>query len=83
MSEPPPAESPPPLLRVVRGEPTAEELVALIAVVAAGSATVIAAEPALSGWAARDAVLRRALVVGRSGWQLSARTPGARTRADW
>ena len=72
-----------PLLRIVRGQPTAGELAALVAVVAAGSATVIAAEPALSGWAARDAVLRRPLVVGRSGWQVSARTPGARTRAAW
>jgi len=84
VSEPPdePAAAPP-LLRIVRGEPSAEELVALVAVVAAGAATVIAAEPSFSGWRDRTDLLRRPLAVGRGGWQLVGREPGTRTRAGW
>ena len=57
-----------PVLRVVRGEPTAEELAALVAVVAARAAAAAPPEessPRLSHWVASG--LER----------------GVRTRADW
>ena len=56
-----------PVLRVVRGEPTAEELAALVAVVAARAAAAAPEEssPRLSHWVASG--LER----------------GVRTRADW
>ena len=63
-----------PLLRVVRGEPTAEELAALVAVLAARSAAAAAPPPARprSAWA--DPA-RRLGVAGRPGpgaWRRSA-----------
>jgi hypothetical protein len=62
------------LLRVVRGEPTAEELAALVAVVTARPAT--AGEPSApvpaSAWRDRSAVMRTALPHGPHGWRASA-----------
>jgi hypothetical protein len=61
-----------PLLRVVRGNPSPEELAALIAVVTArGSA---AAAPELgppSRWGARSSSLRRPLSPGAGAWRAS------------
>ena len=59
------------LLRVVRGNPTPEELAALIAVVSArGSAVEDAPAPARSLWAAPQ--LRRPLSPGPGAWCASA-----------
>ena len=60
-----------PLLTVVRGEPTAEQLAALIAVVSARASTHLDAEPtaAPSLWGAP--VLRTALLPGLGAWRAS------------
>lgn len=60
-----------PLLRVVRGEPTAEELAALVAVVAARAAAEPPPEPPRSAWAdpARRLFAPR---VGPDAWRRSA-----------
>jgi hypothetical protein len=73
-----------PVFRVVRGEPTAAELAALTAVLAA-RATAGAAETATraSSWSAPAARLRVPLHPGAGAWSAAARVPGARTRADW
>jgi hypothetical protein len=73
-----------PLLRVVRGEPTAEELAAVVAVLAVRSrpAAVAGPEPpAAGGWADRTAALRRPLAPGPGAWRVAGRTPGVRTGA--
>ena len=69
-------EAPPrPLLRVVRGEPTPEQLAALIAVVSARTAGGEEPEPAPpSRWARPQ--LRRPLPHGPGAWRASA-LPGA------
>ena len=62
-----------PLLRVVRGEPTPEQLAALIAVVSARAAGAPEPEPAPpSRWASRSAALRRPLPTGPGAWRASA-----------
>jgi hypothetical protein len=61
-----------PLLRVVRGNPTAEELAALIAVVSARGSAATEVEPAPpSRWASHAAGLRRPLSPGRGAWRAS------------
>jgi hypothetical protein len=72
-----------PLLRVVRGNPTPEELAALTAVIAARSVPPEVTEPSTSGWADPVAALRSPIRVGPGAWAASGRTPGVRTRADW
>jgi len=65
-------------LKVVRGEPTPEELAALVAVLAARAAAVGAAEPerprAVPGWTERSRYVRSARPEfgARSGWRASA-----------
>ena len=64
-----------PVLRVVSGSPTAEELAALTAVVAAASVAAVepAAEPDRRGrWADPAAGLRRPLLAGPNGWRAAA-----------
>ena len=64
-----------PLLRVVRGEPTPEELAALITVVAARSSGGAEPEPIRpSAWADRSVSLRQPLQPGPGAWARSART---------
>jgi hypothetical protein len=69
----------PPHLVVVRGEPTAEELAALTAVLSARAAAARAAaeapaEPApASGWRDRSRGLRSPLRPGPGAWRLSLR----------
>jgi Acyl-CoA carboxylase epsilon subunit len=60
-----------PLLRVVRGEPTAEELAALVAVLAARAGAEPPPEPLRSAWAdpARQLFAPR---VGPGAWRRSA-----------
>ena len=61
-----------PLLRVVKGEPSAEELAALTVVVAALSQTRSERRPVPVGaWAARGPLVRRPLRPGPGGWQAS------------
>ena len=63
------------VVKVVRGEPSAEELAALVAVIAsqaAGAVSEPAAPPKVSGWTDRSRYVRP---VGRSfpgGWRSSA-----------
>ena len=60
-----------PLLRVVRGNPTPEELAALVAVVSArGAAVEDEPAPVRSLWAAPQ--LRRPLTTGPGAWRASA-----------
>jgi hypothetical protein len=60
------------LLRVVSGNPTPEELAALLAVVGARSGGEPEPEPApTSGWAARESLLRRPLHPGPGAWRAS------------
>ncbi|MBA2697599.1 MAG: acyl-CoA carboxylase subunit epsilon, partial [Nocardioidaceae bacterium] len=49
-----------PLLRVVRGDPTADELAALVAIVVARRAAAAVVSPAIrrSGWSERNRLLR-------------------------
>ncbi len=68
------AEAPParPVLRVVRGDPTPEELAALLAVVGArGSAAAPPPPPPRSLWSARGRSLRRPLPHGPGAWRSS------------
>jgi hypothetical protein len=65
-------------LRVVRGEPSAEELAALVAVLAARAAVGGSGEPApprsVSGWTDRSRYVRsgRLEFGARAGWRASA-----------
>ena len=63
-----------PLLRVVRGEPSAEELAALTSVVAALSQRRDRPRPTPVGaWASRSDAVRRPLHHGPGGWHASGR----------
>ena len=64
-----------PVLRIVRGEPTPEELAALTAVLAATGSGGGEPEPERprSLWADRVSLVRRPLVPGRGAWKASAR----------
>ena len=63
-----------PLLRVVRGEPTAEELAALTVVVAALAQRRHRRAPTpLGGWASFADAQRRPLQPGPGGWRASGR----------
>ncbi len=63
-----------PLLRIVKGEPTAEEIAALTVVVAALSLPRERPRPSPAGaWASHAATHRRALRQGSGGWQASGR----------
>jgi hypothetical protein len=67
-------DEPRPLLRVVRGEPTAEELAALTVVVAALSQRRERRRPTPVGaWASFADGHRRGLQAGPGGWRASAR----------
>jgi hypothetical protein len=62
------------LLKVVRGQPTAEELAALVAVVAsrvAGATEAPAAAPKVSGWTDRSRSLRVPGTPAPGGWRAS------------
>lgn len=64
-----------PLLRVVRGDPTPQELAALVAVVAACRVTAGGdrPRPPRSRWADPAARIRRRLPHGQDAWRASAR----------
>jgi hypothetical protein len=63
-----------PVLRIVRGDPTPEELAALTAVLAAasGGSGPSAEDPApASAWAERESLVRRPLTPGPYAWRMS------------
>ena len=64
-----------PVLRVVRGNPTPEELVALTVVLVARSGSAVGRQPARprSGWVERAAQLRRPPSPGPGAWVRSGR----------
>jgi Acyl-CoA carboxylase epsilon subunit len=66
-----------PLLRVVRGEPTPQELAALVTVLAVRATAVPAggsgSEPVRSAWQDRARYLRTTLPHGTGAWRASAR----------
>ncbi len=73
-----------PLLRIVRGEPTPEELAALIAVLSVrGGGAAPAPEPVRSAWGRHGSGLRGELASYPGAWRASGFTQGVRTRADW
>lgn len=76
-------ETPRTLLRVVRGNPTPEELAALVAVLASRGGGVAEPEAPRSPWGRPGAALRHSLPTHVSAWRESGLTPGLRTRADW
>jgi hypothetical protein len=64
-----------PLLTVVRGNPSAEEIAALVAVLTARARQASAGEAAArpgSAWSARSRLLREPLLRGPGGWRASA-----------
>jgi hypothetical protein len=64
------------LLRVVRGEPSAEELAALVAVVSARASSASGsadAAPRRSAWGDPARGVRQPVSPGRDGWRASAR----------
>jgi hypothetical protein len=68
------SEEPRPLLRVVKGEPSAEELAALTVVVAALSQSRDRRRPVPVGaWASHSDGHRRPLQPGPGGWRASGR----------
>jgi hypothetical protein len=60
-----------PLLRVVRGEPTADELAALVAVVAARAAQRPAEPRSVSVWTDRCRLVRQSPAPGPGAWRAS------------
>jgi hypothetical protein len=71
----PAAQLPPPVLRVIRGEPTADELAAVVVVLAARAAEAgpePAPRPARSQWAAKARQMRPQLTPGPGAWRASA-----------
>jgi hypothetical protein len=64
----------PPVLRVIRGDATPEEIAAVVAVLLARSAADSGAplRPAPSAWAGRSRQLRRPLFPGPDAWRRSA-----------
>jgi Acyl-CoA carboxylase epsilon subunit len=63
-----------PVMRVVRGEPTAEELAALTVVVATLSQRRARRRPTpVGGWASYADTHRRALHAGSGGWRAAGR----------
>jgi Acyl-CoA carboxylase epsilon subunit len=61
-----------PMLRVVKGDPTAEEIAALVAVLAARSAAVGPKErPRRSEWAGHERRMRRPVHPSPGGWRAS------------
>jgi hypothetical protein len=71
-----------PILRIVKGDPTPEEVAALVAVLTARAAAADH-EAATSAYADPAARLRGPIRVGRGAWVSSGRIPGTRTKANW
>ncbi|MDQ3576506.1 MAG: acyl-CoA carboxylase subunit epsilon [Actinomycetota bacterium] len=68
-------ETSPPFLRIVRGDPSPEEIAALVAVLSAASGNRKTAAPAPAyGWSATSRLLRSSPSPGPGGWRASAFT---------
>jgi Acyl-CoA carboxylase epsilon subunit len=69
---------PVPVLKVVRGEPTAAELVAVLVVLGSRASDVhtLDARPSRSGWAANDRMMRPHVKAGPGAWRASALPAG-------
>ena len=65
------AEAAPPLLRVVRGEPTDEELAALVVAVALRTGAVVPAAVSRSLWRSRSRNIRPAVSPSPGAWRAS------------
>jgi len=77
---------PPPYLRVVKGNPTPEELAALVVAVQAVSAAEPPPEPASytrGGWNDLESLFPPTLHDGPGVWRASGRLRGVRTKAAW
>ena len=61
-----------PMLRIVRGDATPEEIAAIVAVFGAAGAGVPAAPRPVPAWSAPHRRVRQALPHGRGGWRSSA-----------
>jgi hypothetical protein len=64
-----------PVLRVIRGDATPEEIAAVVAAVlsaAAAAASELPSRPAPSAWAARSRLVRRPVHPGPGAWRRSA-----------
>ncbi|MBL7502367.1 hypothetical protein I6A84_28075 [Frankia sp. CNm7] len=81
MAESEGAESRRPLLRLVRGDATPEEIAAVVAVLAAHAAATAAVppRPPRSVWADRSQVLRVSAGAGPGGWRRAGILGGVRT----
>jgi hypothetical protein len=66
------SDEPRPTLRIIRGNATAEEIAALLAVVTARSVAVAEAKRPTAAWSDRAALLRRPPWPGRGAWRASA-----------
>jgi hypothetical protein len=65
--------APSPILRVIRGDATPEEIAAVVAVLLSRSAaSESASRPTPSAWADRSRLLRRPLFPGPDAWRRSA-----------
>ncbi len=72
-----------PLLHVVKGDPTPEEIAALVAVISARAAAVSETATTVPAYADPAAGHRYPLRVGPGAWVASGRSPGVRTKAAW
>jgi len=70
-SEPPTDPPAPPYLRVVRGDPTAEEVAALVVALAAVSGSAAAPQPLRSQWRNRARNIRPAIGPSAGAWRAS------------
>jgi hypothetical protein len=71
--QPAASAQPSPALQVVRGEPTAAELAAVLVVLAGrASRTVDTKGARRSAWAARDRMMRPPVMAGPGAWRASA-----------
>jgi hypothetical protein len=70
-----------PYLRIVKGNPTPEEVAVLVAVLSARAAAVEESVRPIAAYADPAAGHRRAMHVGPGAWVASGWTPGTRTRA--
>jgi acyl-CoA carboxylase epsilon subunit len=73
-----------PLLRIVKGDATPEEIAALVTVLTARAAAAVPApKPQPSPWTYRRAQLSKPVFVGAGEWRRSGFDKGTRTKADW
>jgi hypothetical protein len=71
-----------PFLRVVKGDPSPEEIAAVVAVLSARAAAVEGSERSTSAYADPVAGHRRPMRVGPGAWVASGWLPGTRTKAE-